>query len=56
MDRIEYNRICQFKTSKDIWRIHEITYERTNIVKDSKVRIPVNDYEMFKMKPNEYIV
>ena len=37
-------------------RILEITHEGINQVKDSKVRILVNDYEMFKMKPNESIV
>ena len=44
------------KKAKEIWKILEITHEGTNQVKDSKLRILVNDYEMFKMKPNEYIV
>ena len=56
MDRIEYNRICQCKKTKEVWRILKITHEGTNQFKDSKVRILVNDYEMFKMKPNEFIV
>ena len=56
MDRNEYNRISQCKTAKEIWRILEITHEGTNQVKDSKVRILENDYEMFKMKPHESIV
>ena len=56
MDRNEYNRISQCKTTKEIWRILEITHEGTNQVKDSKVRILENDYEMFKMKPHESIV
>ena len=56
MDRNDYNRICQCKTAKGIWRILEITHEGTNQVKDSKVRIIVNDYEIFKMKPNKSIV
>ena len=56
MDRTEYNKICQCKMTKDVWRIREITYDGTNQVKDSKVIILVNDYEMFKMKPNESIV
>ena len=55
MDRIEYNIIFQCKTT-EVWRILEITYEGTNQVKDSKVRILANDYQMFKMKPNETIV
>ena len=56
MDKTDYNRIYQCKTAKDVWRILEITHEGTNQFKDSKVRIFVNDYEMFKMKPNESIV
>ena len=56
MDRNEYNKISQCKTAKEIWRILEITHEGTTQVKDSKVRILENDYEMFKMKPNESIV
>ena len=56
IDRTEYNRIFQCKTAMEVWRILEITHEGTNQVKDSKVRILVNDYEMFKMKPNESIV
>ena len=56
MDRNEYNRISQCKTAKEIWRILEITHEGTTQVKDSKVTILENDYEMFKMKPNESIV
>ena len=50
--------IIEFVNAKrmEVWRILEITHEGTNKVKDSKVRILVNDYEMFKMKPNESIV
>ena len=53
MDINEYNRISQCKTTKDVWRVLEITHKGINQVKDFKVRILVNEYEMFKMKPNE---
>ena len=56
LDKNEYNRICQCKTAKKVWRILEITHEGTIQVKDSKVRILDNYYEMFKMKPYESIV
>ena len=56
MDRTECNRNFQCKTTTEVWRILKITLEGTNQVKDYKVRILVNDYEMFKMKPNESIV
>ena len=55
IDRNEYNRISQCKTAKDVWRILKVTHEGTNQVKDSKVRTFENDYELFKMKPNESI-
>ena len=41
--------------AKEVWRILKITHEGTNQVKDFKVRILVNGYEMFKMKPNEFV-
>ena len=34
MDRNEYNRICQCKSAKEIWRLLEITHERKNQVKE----------------------
>ena len=30
MDINEYNRICQYKSAKEIWRLLEITHERAN--------------------------
>ena len=33
MDRNEYNRICQCKSAKEIWRWVEITHKGTNQVK-----------------------
>ena len=55
---IELNiiKFVNVKTAKEVWRILKITHEGTNQIKDSKVRILVNDYETFKMKPNESIV
>ena len=34
MDRNEYNRICQCKSAKEIWRLLEITHKGTNQVKE----------------------
>ena len=31
MDRNEYNKICQCKSAKEIWRLLEITHEGTNL-------------------------
>ena len=56
MDRNEYNRICQFKSTKEIWRLLEITHEGKNEVKESKINLLVHSYELFFMKANETIV
>ena len=56
MDRNEYNRICQCKSAKEIWKLIEITHEGTNQVKESKINLLVHNYELFSMKENETIV
>ena len=56
MDRNECNRICQYKSAKEIWRLLEITHEGTNQVKESKINLLVHNYELFSMKENETIV
>ena len=56
MDKNEYNRICQWKLTKEIWILLEITHEGTNQVKDSKINLLVHSYELFLMKDNETIV
>ena len=50
MDINEYNRICQYKSAKKIWRLLEITHEETNQVKESKINLLVHSYELFFMK------
>ena len=47
MDRNEYNRICQCKSAKEIWRLLEITHEGTNQVKESKINLLIHSYEFF---------
>ena len=56
MNRNEYNRICQCKSTKEIWRLLETTHERTNQVKESKINLLVHSYEWFFRKENETIV
>ena len=56
MGRNEYNRICQCKSVKKIWRLLEITHEGTNEMKESKINLLVHNYELFSMKENETIV
>ena len=50
MDRNEYNRICQCKSTKEIWRLLEVTHERTNQVKESKINLLVHSYNFFIYK------
>ena len=47
MNKNEYNRICQCKSAKEIWRLLEITHEGTNQVKKSKINLLVHSYEFF---------
>ena len=56
IDRNEFNRVWQCKSAKKIWRLLEITHERTNQVKESRINIFVHDYELFSMKDFESIV
>ena len=49
MDRNEYNRICQCKSAKEIWRLLEITHEGTNQVKESKITLLVHSYEQVNL-------
>ena len=56
MDINEYNRICQCKLVKEIWKLLEITHEGTIQDKESKTNLLVHNYELFFMKDNEPIV
>ena len=51
----EFNRISTCTTVKEIWDKLKITHERTSQVKESKITLLSNQYEMFKMQPNENI-
>ena len=44
------------KRPKKFGEYSKLHMKKPNQVRDSKVRIFVNEYEVFKMKPNEYIV
>ena len=55
IDRNEYNKIRHCRTTKEIWRLLEITHEGTNQVKESKLSMYEQAYELFKMLPHESI-
>ena len=55
LDVNEFNRISRYETAKEICDKLEVTHERTNQVKESKISMLVHKYELFKIKINEII-
>ena len=51
----KFNRISTCKIAKEIWDKFKVTLERTSQVKESKIALLSNQYEMFKMQANESI-
>ena len=51
----KFNRISTRKTAKEIWDKLKVTHEGTSQVKESKIALLSNQYEMFKMQQNESI-
>ena len=51
----EYNRIFTCSSTKEIWDRLEVTHEGTNQVKESKISMLVQKYEMFQMEQNKTI-
>ncbi|GAV68163.1 LOW QUALITY PROTEIN: zf-CCHC domain-containing protein/DUF4219 domain-containing protein/UBN2 domain-containing protein, partial [Cephalotus follicularis] len=50
----EFNRISSCH-AKEMWDLLEVTYEGTNQVKESKISMLVDEYELFLMHDNECI-
>ena len=55
LNPIEFNRISTCKTAKEIWDKLKATHEGTSQVKESKIALLSNQYEMFKMQANKSI-
>jgi uncharacterized protein YjgD (DUF1641 family) len=55
LSKSNFNRITSCKNARDIWHALEITHEKTNQVKKSKIEMLVHQYELFKMRLNEFI-
>ena len=51
----EFNQISTCKTAKEIWDKLKVTHKRTFQVKESRIALLSNQYEMFKMQANESI-
>ena len=53
IDENEYNIACHFKLTKDMWGV---THKGINQVKEFKINLIVDNYELFKMKDNDTII
>ena len=51
----KFNRISMCKIAKEIWDKLRVTHEGTTQVKESKIALLSNQYEMFKMLETESI-
>ena len=55
LDRNEFNRVSVCKSTYEIWRTLQVTQEGTNKVKQTKISMLINQFELLKMNKNEYI-
>ena len=55
LNPLNFNRILTYKTVKEIWDKLKVTHEGTTQVKESKIALLSNQFEMFKMLENESI-
>ena len=51
----KFNCISPCKITKEIWDKFKVTHEGTSQVKESKIALLSNQYEMFKIQANESI-
>ncbi|XP_070042946.1 uncharacterized protein [Nicotiana tomentosiformis] len=51
----EYNRISGCQSAKEIWEALQTTHEGTTQVKQSKIDMLTTEYELFRMKDDEFI-
>ena len=55
LDENIYNSIDQASSAHDMWKTLEIVHQDTSSVKETKINILVQQYEMFKMHSSETI-
>jgi len=51
----EFFKISQCKSAKEMWEVLEVTHEGTEDVKRSRKHALIQEYEFFKMQPEESI-
>ncbi|GKV41193.1 hypothetical protein SLEP1_g48759 [Rubroshorea leprosula] len=52
---MEFYRVFECDTAKEMWNMLEVTHEGTSQVKESKINRLIYMYELFKMKPEKSI-
>ena len=55
LDKNIYNSFDQASKAHEMWRMLEATHQGTSFMKEAKINILVQQYEMFKMHSNEAI-
>ena len=55
LDWNEFNRVSVYKSAYEIWKTLQVTHEGTSKVKRTKISILTNQFQLFKMNPNEFI-
>ena len=55
LDRNEFNRVSICKSAFEIWKTLQVTHEGTSKVKQTKISILTNQFQLFKMHENESI-
>src|SRR5947208_11106866 len=55
LERNEFNRVSNCQTAHEIWHILEVTHEGTTRVKESKISVLVQKFELFTMNEGESI-
>ncbi|XP_009800502.1 uncharacterized protein LOC142165310 [Nicotiana tabacum] len=51
----KYNRISACQSTKEIWEALQTAHKGTTQVKQSKIDMLTTEYELFRMKDNEFI-
>ena len=55
LDRNEFNRVSVCMSAYEIWKTLQVTHEGTSKVKQTKISMLTNQFQLFKMNPNESI-
>ena len=55
LDRNEFNRVSVCKSAYEIWKTLQVTHEGTSKVKQTKISMLTNQFQLFKMNSNESI-